>query len=99
MLVVLFVAATALTKNHAEEQRITVGPVAVLAQGWAERISPATEEVTLTTSAHQNRLDAERARLRAVAAGTINIAVTRKTPTAQTEKITTTESKAAKTYW
>jgi len=88
----------ALTRNHAKATRITVAPVAVRAQSWADSISPATAEVTLTSIAHQNMVPAERAKFRAVDAVTISIAVTRKTPTAQTEKITINDKRPANVY-
>ena len=85
--------------NQPQAASMMVAPVAVRAQFCAEIISPATAEVTLTKSAHQNMLPADRAKFRAAAAGTISIAVTNSTPTAHTEKITTSESNPAKVYW
>jgi len=88
----------ALARNQPKATRITVAPVAVRAQSWAEMSSPAITEVTLTRSAHQTIPPAERAKFRAVAAGTISMAVTNKTPTAQTEKMTTKDKSPAWIY-
>ena len=91
-------ARTALSRNQPQETRTTVAPVAVPAHSCAESTSPATAEVTLTRIDHQNMPPAVRARLRAVAAGTMSSAVTKRTPTAQTENITTSASSPAKRY-
>ncbi len=74
---------------------MTVAPVAVRAHSWAEIKRPTIDEVTLTRIAHQNIRPAERAKLRADAAGTINMAVTNNMPTVRTEKITTKDNNAA----
>ena len=55
--------------------------------------------VVLNSMLHQNMVPAERAKLRAAAAGTIRSAVTRRTPTAHTENMTTRASSPAKRYW
>ena len=52
-----------------------VAPVAVWAQSWAETMRPATAEVKLTSSAHQNIAPAERARLRPATAGAMAAAI------------------------
>ena len=72
-------ARTALSRNQPQETRTTVAPVAVPAHSCAESTSPATAEVTLTRIDHQNMPPAVRARLRAVAAGTMSSAVTSRT--------------------
>ncbi len=68
--------------------RIMVDPVADLAHSSAEIKSPANAEDMLTSIAHQNILPADRERFLAVAAGTINIAVTNIIPIASTERTT-----------
>jgi hypothetical protein len=55
-------------------------------------------ELILTSRAHQNILPAERATLRAAAAGTMSRAVTRRTPTARTANMTIRDSSPAKIY-
>jgi hypothetical protein len=88
-----------LARNHPQATRITVAPVAVRAQSWAEMIRPAIAELILTSRAHQNMPPAERDTLRAAAAGTMSMAVTSRTPTACTENMTTRASRPAKRYW
>ena len=65
-------AGNRLHPNQPQATRMMVAPVAVRAQSWAEIIRPLSEELRLITSAHQNMAPAERARLRAAAAGTIS---------------------------
>ena len=87
-----------LNRKKAKETNTIVAPVAVFAQGCADKIKPKIVDTNEIKIAHQNILPAERAIFLAVAAGIIINAVTRKTPTAQTEKITTRDNNAAKTY-
>ena len=75
-----------------------VAPLDVASQSWADRVSPAKPELMPASNAHQNMPPAVRARLRAVAAGTMSMAVTSSTPTAQTENMTTRASRPAKRY-
>ena len=91
--------ATMLSTNQPQATSTMVAPVAVDAQSWAETSRPTTAELTLITSAHQNMRPAERARLRAVAAGTKSSAVTSSTPTACTENMTIRARRPANRYW
>ena len=77
----------------------TVAPVAVRAQSWTDIKNPAKEDKSAIIIAHHNIPPALLARFLPAAAGTINIAVTSKTPTAQTEKIIINDKRIEYEYW